>query len=31
MSAFLRTDLGETVADFNAAIRELGLQAVDPL
>ena len=29
--AFLRTDLGETVADFNAAIRELGLQAVDPL
>ena len=29
--AYLRTDLGETVADFNAAIRELGLEAVDPL
>ncbi len=29
--AYLRTDLGETVADFNAAVRELGLEAVDPL
>ncbi|MDE2749450.1 MAG: glycosyl hydrolase [Chloroflexota bacterium] len=26
---YLRTDLGETVADFNAAVRELGLEAVD--
>ncbi|MCY3831800.1 MAG: glycosyl hydrolase [Chloroflexi bacterium] len=29
--AYARTDLGETVADFNAAVRELGLEAVDPL
>ena len=29
--AYLRTDLGETVADFNAAIRDLGLEAVDPM
>ena len=27
--AWLRTDLSETVADFNAAVRELGLEAVD--
>jgi hypothetical protein len=29
--AYLRTDLGETVADFNAMVRELGLEAVDML
>ncbi len=29
--AYLRTDLGETVADFNALVRELGLEAVDLL
>ena len=29
--AYARSDLGETVADFNAAIRALGLEAVDPL
>ena len=29
--AYLRTDLGETVADFNAAIQALGLAPVDPL
>ena len=28
---YARTDLGETVSDFNARIRELGLEAVDPL
>ncbi|MCY3780768.1 MAG: glycosyl hydrolase [Chloroflexi bacterium] len=27
--AYVRTDLGETVADFNAAVRALGLEAVD--
>ena len=27
--AWLRTDLSETVSDFNAAVRELGLEAVD--
>ena len=29
--AYLRTDLGETVADFNATVRTLGLEAVDLL
>ena len=29
--AYVRADLGETVADFNAAISALGLAAVDPL
>ena len=29
--AFARSDLSETVADFNAAVRELALEAVDPL
>ena len=29
--AYLRTDLGETVSDFNAMVRELGLEAVDLL
>ncbi len=29
--AWARTDLGETVADFNAQVRELGLEAVDGL
>ncbi len=29
--ATVRTDLAETVADFNAAVRALGLEAVDPL
>ena len=29
--AYLRTDLGETVSDFNAAVRALGLEAVDLL
>ena len=28
---YARADLGETVSDFNARIRELGLEAVDPL
>ena len=28
-AAYLRTDLSETVSDFNAAVRELGLEAVD--
>ena len=27
--AYVRTDLGEAVADFNAAVRDLGLQALD--
>ena len=27
--AYIRTDLGETVADFNATVRALGLQPVD--
>ncbi len=27
--AYLRTDLGETVADFNAAVRALGMEALD--
>ena len=29
--AYARTDLGETVSDFNARVRELGLEAVDSL
>ena len=29
--AFVRNDLGETAADFNAAVRALGLEAVDLL
>ena len=29
--AYARTDLGETVSDFNAMVRELGLEAVDML
>ena len=29
--AYVRTDLGETVSDFNARVRELGLEAVDLL
>ena len=29
--AYARTDLGETVSDFNARVRELGLEAVDPV
>ena len=29
--AYARTDLGEEVADFNARVRELGLEAVDAL
>ncbi len=29
--AMLRNDLGETVADFNAAVRGLGLEAVDAI
>ena len=29
--AYMRTDLGETVADFNAAVQALGLTPVDPL
>ncbi len=29
--AYVRTDLGETVADFNATVRALGLEALDPL
>ncbi len=29
--AYARSDLGETVADFNAAVRALGLPAVEPL
>ena len=29
--AYLRTDLGETVSDFNAEVRALGLEAVDLL
>ena len=29
--AYARTDLGETVSDFNAAVRELGLEALDLL
>ena len=28
---YVRSDLGETVADFNAVIRELGIEPVDPL